>query len=60
VVNVKLQLWPLVNMGEWIESGPEVVFTSCGAVSWLVHVTVEPAGTLRDAGEKAYPFMATE
>lgn len=46
-------------MGEWIETGPEVVFTSCGAVSWLVQVTVDPTGTDRLAGEKAYPFIVT-
>jgi hypothetical protein len=58
-VNVKLQLCPFCSIGEWMEAGPEVVFTSCGAVSWLVQVTVEPTGTVRVPGPNAYPFIAT-
>ncbi|KUL29021.1 hypothetical protein ADL12_28385 [Streptomyces regalis] len=58
-MKVKLQLPPLFSMGEWKAAGADVVLTSCGAVSWLVQVTVEPAVTVRVAGLKAYLLIAT-
>ena len=64
-MKVKENVWPcpswlLVNMAPSANSGVASLTIECGAESWFVQVTVDPFGTVTDAGTKAKFWTATE
>jgi hypothetical protein len=49
--------WLLVNIAPCENNGLKSLTMVCGTESWFVQVTVVPAGTVTDAGEKANSLM---
>jgi hypothetical protein len=49
--------WLLVNIAPCENNGLKSLTMVCGTESWFVQVTVVPAGTVTDAGEKAKSLM---